>query len=188
MQISHPVPVEILHQLLRLDQETGKVYWRKRGPEWFRDTPGRAAAHACAIWNARWAGKEAFTAHGTHGYDTGTLLGRNYLKHRVIFAMANGGWPANQVDHWDVEPGNNQPGNLRDATRRQNAGNRSAVGGTSALKGVSWDAHKKRWRARCADRTVGYFREEVDAARAYDAAARDTFGAFARLNFPLGES
>jgi len=55
---------------------------------------------------------------------------------------------------------------------------------------VSWSKSKGRWRACIAiERTVhlGYFTDEVQAALAYDAAARARFGVFAQCNFALQE-
>ena len=58
-----PIPSpEALRQLLSYDPKTGKLFWKERGPEWFRDTEGRTAQHACKNWNARYAGEEAFTS------------------------------------------------------------------------------------------------------------------------------
>ena len=39
------------------------------------------------------------------------------------------------------------------------------------------------WTARCAKRYIGYFRDRIEAAKAYDRAASEMFGAFATLNF-----
>jgi hypothetical protein len=53
---------------------------------------------------------------------------------------------------------------------------------------VTWAARKSRWlaRIRVDGRLIqlGYLADEEAAARAYDAAARQHFAAFARLNFP----
>ena len=59
---------------------------------------------------------------------------------------------------------------------------------TSQYRGVSWAAASGRWRAviKC-DREridLGLHDDEVDAARAYDAKARQLLGDRARLNFP----
>lgn len=98
------------------------------------------------------------------------------------------GWPT--VDHADGDGLNNQRSNLRPASAGQNAANRPRrIDSTSGFKGVC--ANKSRglpWRAQiCAGyrkRHLGLFVTPEEAARAYDAAARDLFGAYARLNFP----
>ena len=55
-------------------------------------------------------------------------------------------------------------------------------------KGVSWYKQERRWGARIkVDRKskfLGYFDNEIEAARVYDAAAREHHGQFAGLNFP----
>jgi hypothetical protein len=66
--------------------------------------------------------------------------------------------------------------------------NRQKKQGTSSIyKGVSWDKEARKW---CAGIMVekkrihlGYFKNEQDAAKAYDAAAKRIFLSFAALNF-----
>jgi hypothetical protein len=181
------ISVETLRQLLRLDPETGKLYWLPRGPEWFAG--GKYPADRLArMWNAQYAGRQALTCH--HGpYRAGRIFRRMYLAHVVIFALANGRWPIGDVDHKDTDKSNDRPDNLREATRQQNMRNSGARGGTSKFCGVSWHAGGRKWIASCADDTgkrrhLGLFAEESAAARAYDAAARQWHGEFARLNFP----
>lgn len=91
------------------------------------------------------------------------------------------------IDHWDGDGLNNQRANLRPATQSQNLANkRFRPGGTSRFKGVYRGAHA--WIALITvdyrKRHLGCFATEEEAARAYDAAAREAWGEFARPNFP----
>ncbi len=98
------------------------------------------------------------------------------------------GW--SYVDHINGNGLDNRRCNLRQATNSLNQANKMKVRGTSQFKGVhgrmgKWTAQIKVQGRR---RHLGSFGDEVDAAKAYDAAARESFGAFAALNFPgLGE-
>jgi hypothetical protein len=61
---------------------------------------------------------------------------------------------------------------------------------TSRFKGVCWIQKRGKWFASIKKdriaRRLGYFRDEIAAAQAYDEAARELFGEHARLNFPKG--
>lgn len=92
------------------------------------------------------------------------------------------------IDHKDTNGLNNQRSNLRPATRPQNGANaRPRIGGSSSYKGVSWCRNRGKWQAhiRVAGRSrgLGYFTDEVAAAKAYDTAAREAWGDFSRTNF-----
>ena len=97
------------------------------------------------------------------------------------------------IDHKDMNGLNNCKDNLRICTRNQNHQNTPKARGiyTSVFKGVSWIKHIKKWRACIAiDRKgyhIGVYRNEIDAALAYDNRAKELFGEFARLNFPKQE-
>jgi hypothetical protein len=97
--------------------------------------------------------------------------------------------PAPLVDHVNGNKLDNTRTNLREATSRQNSWNRrlrsdSKVG----FKGVvrSSSRHQYRARIQVGDKRLhsGYYGTAAEAARAYDAMAREHFGEFARLNFP----
>lgn len=89
------------------------------------------------------------------------------------------------IDHIDVNGLNNRASNLRVADHSENAANRVAQS-KSGYKGVV--KHNSGWRAdvgvRGSNRYLGMYDTPEDAARAYDAAAREAFGERARLNFP----
>lgn len=96
------------------------------------------------------------------------------------------------VDHIDGDGLNNHRSNLRPATRSQNLHNsRKHVKSASRFKGVTPDGHGYGgWRALIMVDyrriSLGTFRSEVDAARAYDAAALEYCGEFAATNASLG--
>jgi hypothetical protein len=111
------------------------------------------------------------------------------LLHREIAQPRNG----KLVDHRDNDPFNNLRSNLREATHSQNIINRpKRINSTSKYRGVSWDKHQKKWRAvlkyrqkgRPIIKYLGYYYDEIEAARAYDIAALKYHKIFANLNFP----
>lgn len=182
------VSVEMLHRLLICDADAGRLTWRARTPDLFKDGY-RSAAGNCANWNARFAGRPAFTFSDGTGHCQGALFNKRYFGHRVIWAMHTGAWPTEQIDHIDGNPRNNCISNLREATQAQNARNRRSLDrSSSSYVGVCWDKLTQKWRAQIGtegrNKHIGLFEDEAAAARAYDLAARQHHGDFARLNFP----
>ncbi len=95
-------------------------------------------------------------------------------------------------DHADRDIYNNLESNLRVCTHQQNQFNKDKQKGsyTSKYKGVSWFRRDQCWRAYIVinnkQKHLGYFSDEIQAARAYNAAAIKYFGEFAKLNeFPV---
>jgi hypothetical protein len=95
------------------------------------------------------------------------------------------------VDHINHNGLDNRKANLRSATRAQNNYNRLIIkrkGASSKYKGVAWKEDRKKWRARIHFNGklifLGYFKDEIQAAKAYDIAAKKYYGRFACLNFP----
>lgn len=93
------------------------------------------------------------------------------------------------VDHIDRNPLNNRRNNLRIATNGQNSRNvpKTSAKRSSVYKGVSWHKRKNKWIASCAinsrNKFLGYFNDEIEAAKAYDLSAKELHGEFANTNF-----
>lgn len=106
---------------------------------------------------------------------------KNFYMHHEILGFGK------RVDHIDGNALNNQSSNLRECTHSQNMQNRSKkTAGTSKYKGVQWWKTQNMWAVRIAKNgkrfLVGYFTEEIEAAKAYNKAASQLFGEFAKLN------
>ena len=92
------------------------------------------------------------------------------------------------IDHIDGNGLNNCLSNLRICEQYQNAMNkRPQLNTASIFKGVNWHKGRKKWiatiRINKERKYLGGFIAEEDAAKAYDAAALELFGEFARPNF-----
>lgn len=112
------------------------------------------------------------------------------LMHRVVLGLQDPETgenlaPGVEVDHRNGDGLDNRRGNLRRATRGQNGRNRRAWG-RSRFLGVN--RSRGRWLAQIRvdgrNRFLGRFDDEEEAARAYDRAALEHAGEYARLNFP----
>lgn len=114
--------------------------------------------------------------------------GGKSAKRQFLHQFLIGSKPGFEIDHKDGDPLNNQRHKIRHATVSQNQANRRKRAETSSrYKGVTWVNSRGKWQARIGfngQTFLGYFVIEEDAARAYDAAAPEHFGEFARLNFP----
>lgn len=92
-----------------------------------------------------------------------------------------------RADHIDRNPLNNLDSNLRLANDCQNSQNVALTKrNTSGFKGVSWDKKRSKWRVQlCHNREyvyVGHYEDIEEAAKAYDAKAKELYKEFAYTN------
>jgi len=104
--------------------------------------------------------------------------------HRVILKTPVG----LLTDHRDHNGLNNTRGNLRVATKSQNAMNSVCRSNSiSGYKGVVWRKDRAKWTAQIfmnrKGLRLGAFTCPMQAAKAYDKKARELFGEYARTNF-----
>lgn len=107
------------------------------------------------------------------------------LMHRHIFGLTKG--DGEETDHRNGNGLDNRRENLRICTHSQNHQNRHAVCGNSKYKGVCYHISNKKWlvhiKLNGQQIHIGYFDDEIEAAKAYDAKALEMFGEFACTNF-----
>ena len=127
---------EYLRSRLSYDPETGRMHWREH--------PAMPPK-----WNARYAGKEAFTAStsGAGTYKIGQVDGRKYYAHRIIYKLVHGDTPV-QIDHINRVRTDNRISNLRASNTSDNCKNKAKHSlNTSGFNGVCWCASRNRWEA-----------------------------------------
>lgn len=132
--------------------------------------------------------KDKNTWYATHNFKTieGTFYGQDL--HRFIMNAK----PGIQIDHKDGNGLNNQKSNLRFCNNTENHQNQkksktyNGKPTTSIHKGVVWYKKEKRFRSRISIDGkrihLGWFKNEIEAAKSYDKAATEHFKEFANIN------
>lgn len=105
--------------------------------------------------------------------------------HQIILETEEG----QMVDHINGNPLDNRRNNLRITSAVGN--NKNAIKRKNAIgkyKGVHYSSREGKFKAQIqcnkVKHSLGTFSSEIAAAKAYDAAAKQLFGEFAKLNFP----
>lgn len=130
----------------------------------------------------------AYTSNGPYYAMGSSGKCHNKRLHRLILNAA----PDEICDHINGDGLDNRRCNLRIATHAENCQNARKQKRTDSprqqSKFIGVHAHREKWVARIAQEQnryyLGSYTDEVDAALAYDDAARKLYGQHARVNFP----
>lgn len=161
---------ELLKEYTEYDKCSGKVFWKK--------SPSARAP----------VGKEVGSLTDGYYYSQITFKGKRHRfpLHKVIWFWEKGYYPVGILDHKDFDRGNNHIENLRLASRAENNRNRFYGKGVSKYQGVTFHSKNKTWVAQITkDKRniyIGSFKDELEAAKAYDTKAVELFGEFAYTN------
>ena len=148
--------VDLLRSRLTYDRVTGAMTWGN----------GNAAG-----WIER------------DGYKRISFNGRNFLFHRVIWAMVTGEWPEFEIDHRNQVKSDNHWDNLRLSTRTLNLQNQMRAHRNNALGILGVGFRNGRYRARITvhGKTIAlgdYSSKELAAAAYFQAKKQFHVGAF----------
>ena len=177
------ISASLIKDLVEYDPLRGTFVWKFRPVSMFKSEKFQK------IWNTRFANQKAFSVDNKAGYLKGAVLGKEYLAHRVAWAVYHGSWPCGEIDHINGNRSDNRISNLREASRTENARNCTNTG-SFGYSGVIYEAKLRKFRARImADRKshhIGLYGCPTVAAICRDKAALRLHGEFAYLNFPKG--
>ena len=126
--------------------------------------------------------------YGINYYASTSDKNKTIYMHRLIIDP-----PENMdVDHINNNGLDNRKDNLRICTRAQNSRNkRKGISKYSDYKGVSYNKRAKSYIAQIKYNYncifLGYFKNEIEAAKAYNKKAIELFGEFAKINIFKGE-
>lgn len=159
--------IEIKGKIVLIDDED----WEKvRVYKWVINAPTKA--------NRKYYAQHDFYVEGVHHV---------ILMHRLIMGCVKG--DGVYIDHIDGNTLNNHKSNLRFSSIAENTRNQQKHRDSmNPYKGIKYDKRDKLWVARIQYNKkriyVGYSKDPVEAAKAYDRKAIELHGEFAYTNFP----
>ena len=124
------------------------------------------------------------SALASESYRKKVVDGLSYRHHRLIWSWHHGDPGKVEVDHINRDRHDDRIENLRLATHSENGRNSNIFAhNTSGLKGVSYIARDKKWRAQImlnlSNKSLGHFPTKEEAAACYQKAAAEMHGEFA---------
>jgi hypothetical protein len=102
-----------------------------------------------------------------------TINGVKYSGSHLVWVLAKGCWPEEEIDHKDGNPMNNRIDNLRPATRIVNSRNLKLFkNNTSGHAGIQYKMSSKRWQVRAGKCHIGVYDTLEEAIKARKAAIK----------------
>jgi hypothetical protein len=138
LQVSN-FSIDELFERLEYDPATGVLTWKHSAEKFFKDK------RAHKIWNTRYAGKQAATKQRNRRMVL-CIRGQKLLAHRVAYALHNGVWPSQEVDHINGNPSDNRAANLRDVSKSDNMRNQK-VNSANKTGVIGVAQYNGKWRA-----------------------------------------
>lgn len=140
------------------------------------------------LWKVKSGSRSAGSVAGTpdkDGYCQIRIDKHPYKAHRLAWFYMNKRWPADQIDHANMDKYDNRISNLREATPQLNQFNKVAYkNNRSGVKGIYMDTKLNKWRAQIKidGRKIylGLYDCIAAASIAYQIAADKYHGEFAR--------
>lgn len=121
------------------------------------------------------------------GYAVNPKHPNGVFMHRILMGFERGKSKEIFVDHINGNKLDNRKSNLRLVDKYQNQQNRkNSRANTSGFKGVAFMKSKRKWWAKITvnkqRKFLGYFETAREAGLAYNQAAKNFFGEYAKLN------
>ena len=160
---------DFLRQLFDYDASTGRLIWRS-------SSRGHKAGEVAGTVQKGRGYRQVCISSGASEVVT--------LEHRLVFLFHHGYLPK-QIDHINLDKGDNRIENLRPAdasTNQMNIGPR--CNSKTGIKGVTWDASRCKWKATIKVNGKRYFLgrfPSLDEAHEARKAAQHLHGAYSRL-------
>lgn len=156
------------------DLRDGQIFWRKRPLSHFTCAAGANRFHAqfvgkpVCIWTPYQYPTVRATFRGKR---------RHVVMHRLMWALVNGRWPTDELDHINGDPQDYRIENLREVSHRENHRNVARRSdNTTGVTGVYATKGGRRWQAqiktggggKVRTKTFTTFTEAVAARREWE--------------------
>jgi hypothetical protein len=165
------VTLEILLDFLSYDKSRGCLIWKAAPPKYFKNG-------ACAfLWNTDHCGNPVPLPRNPNGYVKFSFCGQDFPLHRLVWAVVNGDWPSQNLDHINGQECDNRIENLREATTTVNNRNQKLhINNKSGANGV-YVTESGKYSAALLGNHLGTFESIEEAVSARKTAEREA-GAF----------
>jgi hypothetical protein len=168
---------------MRASKKTKKIYFRRRSKTGSQILPSRRRYFIIDSSDYGKVNPYKWSCHDHRGYVRSIINGERIYLHRFLIGSVKG----KDIDHINGDNLDNRRSNLRFVTRQQNLFNSRRK--HKGLKGAYFDKTHQYWVSwimiNAKAKFLGCHPTERRAGLAYDNAARQLFGEYARTNFKL---